>query len=331
MAEEQTIKNEIAAMEGWAIDAKGKADSADYKGAISDLKKLNLQGRRLEWRGGKYGLKHLPDLAEVEQLKERIASARAAAQNAIGAVEKMTKLGKGKTPAEEAAIKRKEGNLRKDAGKNITILIQVLKLARATAEKEPWMDLSIIVKNKKVLAEFLRGAGYYKGFSQEERMELERDYIKFTGAKLDLSKADLSEADLRKMSLIGADLSEAWLRKADLSEAWIMGADLSGAYLKGANLREAKLWKTFLFRADLRRAYCSGADFMEADLSEADLSGAIFVKANFDKAKLNEADLSGANLKDVKNLTAKQLRSAKNWDKAKNIPPKILEELRQTA
>ena len=140
MPEEKSIQNQIAAMEGWAIDAKKKADSSNYKEAEDDLKNLNLQGRRLEWRGGKYGTRHLPDLEEVKELKAKITSARAATQQAMTAVSNLIRLSKkeGKTPAEIQAIKIKESGYKKDAGQNITMSIQVLKQARAIADKEPW-------------------------------------------------------------------------------------------------------------------------------------------------------------------------------------------------
>ena len=59
---------------------------------------------------------------------------------------------------------------------------------------------------------------------------------KATGARANLSGADLSDANLRGAYLRGADLSDADLRGANLR-----GADLSGANLRGANLRGADL------------------------------------------------------------------------------------------
>ena len=75
-----------------------------------------------------------------------------------------------------------------------------------------------------------------------------------TGAKANLSGADLSEANLRWANLSEADLREADLRWADLSGANLRGANLRWANLRGANLREADL---------------SGADLRWANLSEA--------------------------------------------------------------
>ena len=107
--------------------------------------------------------------------------------------------------------------------------------------------------------------------------------------------------DLTDTQLIGADLTEADLTGADLT-----GADLRGADLTGADLREADLTE-----ADLREADLTGADLREADLTEADLH-----EADLTEADLHETDLDEADLHEAENLTAKQVRSAKNWHKA---------------
>ena len=104
--------------------------------------------------------------------------------------------------------------------------------------------------------------------------------------------------DLSNTQLIGADLREADLREADLR-----GADLSGAFLGGAKLNKADLTDAGLDEADLTEADLRGADLTEADLRGADL----------DRADLRGTDLDEADLDEAENLTAKQVRSAKNW------------------
>ena len=68
---------------------------------------------------------------------------------------------------------------------------------------------------------------------------------------------------------------------------------------------------TRLVRADLTDANLSGAILVEADLS-----GAYLERTNLAGANLLGANLSGAILVKAKNLTAKQVRSAKNWREA---------------
>jgi uncharacterized protein YjbI with pentapeptide repeats len=145
-----------------------------------------------------------------------------------------------------------------------------------------------------------------------------------SGANLsgaDLRGANLSDADLSFANLSGADLSGADLNCAKLSFAILRGANLRGANLgfanlrnanlsfanlSGANLSDANLSHAKLSRANLSRTNLSGANLSVADLSDADLSG----------AKLIGADLTGADLAKIKNLTARQIKTAKDWETA---------------
>jgi hypothetical protein len=85
------------------------------------------------------------------------------------------------------------------------------------------------------------------------------------------SVVDLLGADLRAANLGGVNLRRADLRGADLSRANLVGADLREADLNGANLREANLHWADLTSANLSRAYLGSADLSLADLSSADL------------------------------------------------------------
>ena len=100
------------------------------------------------------------------------------------------------------------------------------------------------------------------------------------------------------------------LSGADLGEANLILARLNGADLGGANLILARL-----NGADLGGANLRGAKLGAADLSAADLNG----------TDLSAADLNGTDLSESENLTAEQVRSAKNWRKA--ILPDYLQYL----
>ncbi|MEH2086956.1 nSTAND1 domain-containing NTPase [Nostoc sp.] len=151
-----------------------------------------------------------------------------------------------------------------------------------------------------------------------------------------LSGANLRDANLSGAKLIGADLSGANLRDANLSGAKLIRADLRSADLRSANLSSANLSVAKLSIADLSSAKLSGAKLIGANLSDANLSGANLIGADLSayfsganlsgadlrsadlrSANLRSANLSGANLRDAKNLTPEQVKSAKNWDKAK--------------
>jgi uncharacterized protein YjbI with pentapeptide repeats len=117
--------------------------------------------------------------------------------------------------------------------------------------------------------------------------------------RADLRRAKLSGADLSRADLSGADLSGADLSGAKLYRADLSGANLSGANLSGAYLREAYLSSALLYGARLSGANLSGTDLSEANLSGADLSSVLLYGARLSGADLRGADLRGADLRGV--------------------------------
>lgn len=162
----------------------------------------------------------------------------------------------------------------------------------------------------------------------------------------ELSGADLRNADLRNTDLANADLKNADLSGADLRNADLSGVDLrnvkinaetkldakwylvweivnQGAFernLSGANLTYANLKNTDLRNANLRNAELSGADFSGANLSGTNFSG-----SDLNCYQLKEIMEIGnilsegrcTNFTKTTNLTPEQVKSAKNWEKAK--------------
>ncbi len=166
-----------------------------------------------------------------------------------------------------------------------------------------------------------------------------------------LSNADLSGVDLRGAQLESADLSAAQLEYADLRGAQLEyanlnaanvrreksvnyvnlnGANLGSAQLKFAYLRGAQLKSADLINADLSDANLRGADLINADLSDANLRGADLINADLSDANLSStqleyADLNGTKFWDkkfgeAKNITPRQIKKAKNWEKATYSP-----------
>lgn len=393
MAENETIKTEVAAMQGWALEAKKKADVGNYKEALKNLKNVNQQGRKLEWKGKLIGLNELPYLEEVKFLKKKITSARAAAQTSISSLEKLTKLPKGKNPAEVAAIKVKENNLKKETSKNIIILLQILSDAKKIVDAEPWMNLDVLVRSStdklNYIAFFLRGDGFYRYISDKEsitlfnkwrtitkyKLNLSREYfyrtsfenlnfrganfegvkfrdcifenVDFTEANLsgtiwgsaklhfiNFKKAVLHKAQMSRLQFVGsnfegADLSEAYCIWTQFSGLNFVGAHLEGADLVNAHFDDANLNGANLTNADLGNAYLRGTQFINANLTNtnlnfANLEGANLNGANLTNTNLNSANLEDANLKGVIGLTKEALHSARNWNKARSIPPSLL-------
>jgi uncharacterized protein YjbI with pentapeptide repeats len=169
------------------------------------------------------------------------------------------------------------------------------------------------------------------GLITQEKKETQKPAKNPATPILSLSKADLNYATLRDAKLFGAklfdaklfgaDLRDADLRDADLSYATLRDADLGGAKLFGADLVGAKLNGVFRLGGcfsgcDYSYAKLSGADLSFAKLSNADLGGADLVGAKLGGAKLSNADLGGADLTRMRNFSAKQIKSAKNWESA---------------
>ncbi|MEH1949509.1 MAG: pentapeptide repeat-containing protein [Nostoc sp.] len=132
-----------------------------------------------------------------------------------------------------------------------------------------------------------------------------------------LSSANLSNANLSSANLIDADLSSAKLSSATLSSANLSDADLSSADLSSADLSSAYLFSADFSSANLSSVNLSYADFSYANFSGANLIGADLINTNFSGANLIDANLIDADFSYAKNLTPEQVKSAKNWDKAK--------------
>jgi hypothetical protein len=338
MAEEKSIKDQIAAMEGWAIKAKQNADAGKYEETNELLRTINTQGRRLEWRGGTSGLKHLPDMEEVKVLKRKVSEARAAAQQAQSSIQHMEKVmgkeRKGSSKEEHFARENKKAQYQKEITKSLAILIEVTKKANAIVKDEPWLNPTYLARkdNSKVLLDLFRAKGYYKHIDNPS--EIIAKFVLlfksgfFKGAYLaeanlegaHLQGAHLQGANLQGADLEGADLAGADFEGANLEWANLQGANLEGAYFGGANLEGADLEGANLEGAHLQGANLEGAYFGGANLEGADLEGAHLQKADLVNANLQRVNLKGADLGGAKGLTKEQLHSAKNWEKAKNVP-----------
>ncbi|MBW4484163.1 MAG: pentapeptide repeat-containing protein [Tildeniella torsiva UHER 1998/13D] len=165
-----------------------------------------------------------------------------------------------------------------------------------------------------------------------------------TGAILnraDLSKANLYRARLYGASLLGANLEGADLRRALYNKQTLFPTNFkleqSGAYLIApytslaeVQLPKAILWGANLQHANLQRANLAEAKFhgvqlQNADLEEANLQGAKFRDANLEGSNLKGANIQAAVLSEAKGLTAEQVKTAQNWEKAIYSPGFSLE------
>lgn len=116
------------------------------------------------------------------------------------------------------------------------------------------------------------------------------------------------------------------LQAVHLSFAWLKDAALTGANLEGAFLDNAQLQRAYLFGAHLQTAnllnarldgaYLSGAHFEGANLFQANLHGAFIGTAYLDFAYygiyIYEANLSKTNMKNIEDLSHKQILTVAN-------------------
>lgn len=119
----------------------------------------------------------------------------------------------------------------------------------------------------------------------------------------------------------GPDLSGINLFHAEMNWIELYRANLNKAYLSRAILNNAGLFQATLYRTNLRYADLTEANLREADLREADLGGANLTKADLRKANLHgtilratillETDVRGVDLRQVVELTQKQVHSMK--------------------
>lgn len=157
---------------------------------------------------------------------------------------------------------------------------------------------------------------------------------KLRGANLrgtDLRRAQLSQADLGGVDLTGASLNQAMLDGASLASATLSGAklisaqlvgadlqevQLQGADLRGANLQSANLRDAIISEAELHLAQLKEADLSDASLSNADLFGAVLRGARLKGANLRGANVLWADFMETRELSASQVRSAVQWERA---------------
>lgn len=95
-------------------------------------------------------------------------------------------------------------------------------------------------------------------------------------------------------------------------------------YLNGdrASLAGVNADKAYLVQIDLANANLAKASFREANLQQAKLQGANLQQANLQQANLQavnlkQTDIEAADFRKAKNLKTAQIKSAKNWEKAK--------------
>ncbi|MCK4589412.1 MAG: pentapeptide repeat-containing protein [Nanoarchaeota archaeon] len=351
VGQESSVERQIDFTYGQAIKARNALNQGNYKTTQKRLRDVDRQCRRLEWRGGGWGLRHLPDLDQVEDLKTDISTVRAAAKSGVDHINNylgLDKLAKRKKFAKHetklTAIKKKKNELKKDIVRDVMMAVNGAKRANDIADAEPWMDLDIISKKKKHVQMYLKGEGYYQNIASGARVAHWNSWWFHVPRRLgldtkQLSCLDLDEADLREIDLSGANLDVNSFRNANLTEAnfkhchlkdayfdgdktdcsrakfveaWMQGCHLSEVNMTGADLTKAHMWN-----ANLTFANLTGANLNETELVGAWLRGADLTRANLIGTDLRDAHMHGVNFK---NTTLKEVNvQGADLEEAENL------------
>jgi uncharacterized protein YjbI with pentapeptide repeats len=145
-------------------------------------------------------------------------------------------------------------------------------------------------------------------------------------AAADLRETDFSYANLENANFSAARLNSASLYAANLQRAILLRTDLSRADLRDVKLEHANLALSVLQETDFSSAKLSGADLtgaqlkgtilLDTDLSQADLRGASLDGTILRGTHIDGANLEGVDLRSAVGLTAAQVCSAKNGQRA---------------
>lgn len=307
--DEQSIQDQISGMYGWAIEVKKEFEQGHFEKAEELLKNINRQGRRLEWRSGARGLRHLPDMEEVEVLKKRITEARAATEQVRSTLRHREKI-----QTNIQAELRKGVTVQKNISREINsklvsndgiiikytgVLIQILKEAKKIADSEPWYDPVVLSKpsNFDIATDLFTKKGYYS-----ERT-LDRATIMVPMIKAGFLKA-LGDRKIKQLSFEGMklnffDFRSGFFKGADFSDSEINGANFDGRNLIRAMLMNVKSVKAIFKDSDLTEGVLSNGKFMDGNFEGAILIDATLIGSNFQRANFTNAHLSRANCSDA--------------------------------
>ena len=180
--------------------------------------------------------------------------------------------------------------------KGVTLSLQelvVYSLAQTDALAKLLIEKGLITEAeymKNLSAEKARYQAVFQKISMAEHREITPEQLK-----------EFVEARRKWMETGGGEGEKEYLVKANLQ-----GANLREANLRGVNRREANLQGAYMIKADLQEANLVGANLQEA----------LPLGANFQGAVLRDANLQGTKLVTTRGLTARQVKSAKNWELA---------------
>tara|TARA_Y100000310_G_scaffold343220_1_gene449859 strand:+ start:291 stop:1547 length:1257 start_codon:yes stop_codon:yes gene_type:complete len=159
MTQQQTISDQIKAIEAWALRVKEHEEEKQYSEIGNITESIYRQARKLLQRKEGYGLKDLPELDEVKTLREDLTQVEAAC--------KMITKNLKTLPSEDS---EKEGL--KIIARYIAVLFVKAEAARRIIDREPWFNVEVLTRqeNVDVLCDVFRKKGFYGNKEITEHM-----------------------------------------------------------------------------------------------------------------------------------------------------------------
>ena len=283
---EGSVYNQIKAIEGWAINAYQESlkKNPNVGEILENLRKINLQARKLEWRGK--GLDSLPKGQQSEDLKKKITQLRAAVVTLRDI--------------------KKDKELSSASKRTIRVLTEVAAEAIKLSETLASVPFEQFNTNPALLEDFLRGEGNFAHLTQEMRRILWNSNTaraKIQLRNLNLSGVDLSGFNFNGMYLKNCDLSNVNLSKVTFIKSQLVGCQLKKAKIDGANFTQSIINGSGL-SADQSRLSGEGMSFHKCNIinysfwfsqfNKVDFSFAIFKEVYFDNTIFTECNLQNA-------------------------------------
>ncbi len=239
------IKKQFDALHAWSIDLYEELHASNAPAALKLCKNINAQARKLEYRSR--GLSGLPDyLPIVQELKQKVSSARAGVQQIASAMEEVDRKRR-EAKGVKSVYEKKLPPLFAASLKNATSVMEMVGEAGSMYEKY-FNDLYFFPK----LVNLYKRESFFPRLMADalNRKGIFRHHSLKVGISPDFSIANLRNADLRKLG--DAFNGEISFRNADL---------------RGANLYGVKMGGTVSYQWDF-----TGANLQDADIKNADFT-----------------------------------------------------------
>lgn len=265
---EGSIYNQVKAMESWALNAYQESvkKSPNVDLILDNLRKINLQGRKLEWRGK--GLESLPKGQVAEDLKKKVTQLRAAVVTLRDI--------------------KKDKELSNASKRTLRVLSAVATEARKLVEQfaKGLPDLRTMDTDQK--EDFLRGEGEYASFALDVRRKLWNDYskvmVRVSMKDYNLSGCDLHDFDFSLKLIEDCNFSQANLMGASFSLSALLRCKFVKSNLEGTNFSKANI-STTVFFTDVEAIK---ANFKEAQITKEGIMLNLTFSGNFDGADFSD-------------------------------------------